>query len=90
MAVPALTGINPASGPTSGGDLVRLTGTGFAAQVTVLFGDAPAEVIAVREEAGQSLADVRTPAHIEGTVDVCLRNLDAAGVPVPGEEAWPA
>lgn len=87
MAVPVLTGINPASGPTSGGDLVRLAGTGFAPKVAILFDGAPAEVLSVREESGAWLADVRTPAHLEGSVDVLLRNLDADGQPVPGEEA---
>ena len=87
MAVPTLTAITPTSGPTSGGDLVRLTGTGFAAQVAVTFGGAPAEILAVRAEAGAFVADVRTPAHVEAVVDVTLRNLDAAGAPVPGEEA---
>jgi len=87
MAVPALTSINPASGPTSGGDLVRLAGTGFAPNVAILFDGAPAEVLSVREEAGVWLADVRTPAHVEGPVDITLRNLDVDGVPVPGEDA---
>jgi len=87
MAVPALTSINPASGPSSGGDLVRLGGDGFASRVAVLFGGVPAEVLAIREEAGVWLADVRTPAYAEGTVDVVLHNLDEDGVPVPGEEA---
>ena len=87
MAVPLLTGISPAIGPTGGGDVVRLTGTGFAPEVVVLFGDAPAEVLSVRDEAGVSLADVRTPAHADAVVDVTLRNLDATGVPVPGEDA---
>jgi hypothetical protein len=87
MAVPTLTAITPTSGPTSGGDLVRLSGTGFAAQVAVTFAGVPAVVLAVRAEAGTFVADVRTPAHAEAVVDVTLRNLDAAGVPVPGEEA---
>ena len=86
MAVPTLTGIAPATGPTAGGDVVRLTGTGFAAQVAVLFGVVPADVLSVRDEAGVALADVRTPPHADAIVDVTLRNLDAAGVPVPGEE----
>lgn len=87
MAVPTLTGISPATGPTGGGDVVRLTGSGFMPQVAVLFGDAPAEVLSARDEAGVSLADVRTPAHADAVVDVTLRNLDPADVPVPGEEA---
>ena len=87
MAVPTLTGVSPATGPTGGGDVVRLTGTGFALQIAVLFGDVPGEVLSVRDEAGVSLADVRTPAHADAPVDVTLRNLDATGIPVPGEEA---
>lgn len=86
MAIPVISGISPAKGPTAGGDLARISGSGFAAQVEVLFGDFPAEVISVREEAGVSLADVRTPPHTEASVDITLRNLDGAGVPVPGEE----
>ncbi|HHH27242.1 MAG TPA: transcription factor [Polyangiaceae bacterium] len=86
MAVPTLTGITPATGPTGGGDIVRLTGTGFGPRVAVLFGDVPAEVLSLRVEAGLWLSDVRTPAHPDAVVDVTLRNLDAAGAPVPGEE----
>jgi hypothetical protein len=86
MAAPVISGISPATGPTAGGDLVRISGMDFAAQVEVLFADAPGEVLSVREEAGISLADVRTPTHAEAAVDVTLRNLDAGGNPVPGEE----
>lgn len=86
MAVPTLTGIAPSSGPTAGGDVVRLTGTGFAPQVAVLFGEVAAQVLGVRDEAGVSVVDVRTPAHDEALVDVVLRNLDAEGQPVPGED----
>ena len=87
MALPILTSITPTTGPTAGGDLVRLTGTGFASSVAVLFGDAQAELLSVREEGGVSIVDLRTPAHADAVVDVTLRNLDAGGLPVPGEEA---
>lgn len=87
MAVPTLAGISPASGPTGGDDLVRVTGTGFAPSVAVLFDDAPAEVVSVREEAGATVVDLRTPRHGEAVVDITIRNLDEAGGPVPGEEA---
>jgi hypothetical protein len=85
MAVPTLTSIAPTGGPASGGDVVRLVGAGFAASVRVRFGGADAPALAVREEAGTSIADVRTPPHEAGTVDVELTNLDAAGAPVVGE-----
>ncbi len=87
MAVPSLMSVSPPSGPTSGGDVVRLEGTGFALRVGVLFGGAPAQLLAVREDEGRSIADVRTPSHAEGAVDVVLRNLDGDGAPIPGEEA---
>jgi hypothetical protein len=85
MAVPTLTSIAPSAGPASGGDVVRLVGAGFAPSVRVRFGGADASVLAVREAAGTSIADVRTPLHEAGTVDVELTNLDAAGAPVVGE-----
>jgi hypothetical protein len=87
VAIPNLISVQPDRGPASGGDVVRLSGIGFAASTVVVFGDASAEVIAVREEGGRSVADARTPPHAEGLVDVVLRNLDVDGAPVPGEEA---
>ena len=86
MAMPAIRSICPATGPTAGGDVVRITGSGFAAQIAVLFDDVEAEVLSVRDEGGISVVDVHTPAHAEAVVDVTLRNLDGAGTPVPGEE----
>ncbi len=87
MALPTLTGVQPASGPTSGGDILRLTGLGFAPRVQVRLGGHKAEVLSVRNEAGASIADVRTPAHEPEVVAVELHNLDSSGAPVPGETA---
>lgn len=87
MAVPTITSVTPSAGPAAGGDLVRVTGTDFAAAVEVLFDGVLATVESLRDEAGVSIADIRTPAHADGTVDVTVRNLDGSGVPVPGEEA---
>ena len=87
MAVPTLTGISPSEGPASGGDIVRLTGAGFAEQVAVSFGGQPAGIVALHGDGSSCQADVRTPAHDEGFVDVVLQNLDAEGNPVLGEEA---
>ena len=84
MAKPTLTSISPASGPASGGDLVTLQGA-FASRIAVRFGDAIATVVAVRADAGVSVAQVRTPSHAEAVVDIVLSNLDAAGNPVAGE-----
>jgi hypothetical protein len=87
MAIPVISSISPATGPTAGGDLARVTGVNFAAQIEVFLGDAEATVISVREESGNSIADIRTPSRIAGTVDLVVRNLDATGVLVLGEEA---
>ena len=75
MAVPTLTTLTPSAGPASGGDLVRLMGTDFASQIAVTFDGLPASVIALRDEAGTSIADVRTPAHQAALVAVELQNL---------------
>jgi len=85
VATPTLTSVQPAVGPSSGGDLVRLVGTGFAARVRVLFDGSPASTVSLREDAGASIVDVRTPAHAPSVVAIDVRNLDADGVPVPGE-----
>lgn len=85
MAVPSLDSLSPARGRAGGGDLVRLIGSGFGPLVEVRFGDVPAEVVTLREEAGRSIADVRTPAHDDGAVDVVVQNLTAEGVGVAGE-----
>jgi hypothetical protein len=85
MAVPVITSVAPATGPSSGGDIVRLVGSGFATWVSVVFGDTPGEVVSVREELGESVADVRTPSHTGGLVDITLTNLDATFQPVSGE-----
>lgn len=82
-----LTSISPAAGSTSGGELVRLVGSGLAPNLAVHFGSNSALVVAVREESGASLADVRTPAHEPGTVDVLVQNLNATGAPILGESA---
>ena len=63
--------VHPAVGPSGGGDLVRLAGTGFGADVAVRFGGAPAAVVAVHDgPSGERLLDVHTPAHAPGIVDV--------------------
>ena len=85
MALPTLSSVQPAAGPSSGGDLVRLVGADLANRVRVLFGGVLAEVLSVRDEAGQRIVDLRTPVHAVGVVDVELQNLDAAGDPIPGE-----
>ena len=85
MAIPTVLTVNPTFGPASGGDLVRLHGTGFAPRIAVFLGGLPAIVVAVRDDAAGRLADIRTPIHEPGLVEVTLQNLGPDGRPVPGE-----
>jgi len=87
MTVPTLQSVAPPRGAAGGGNAVRLTGADFADQVAVFFGDAPVTVLNVHHDAGLDIADVRTPPHAHGVVDVVLQNLDPIGIPVPGEVA---
>lgn len=85
MPIPFVDSVSPDRGRAGGGDLVRLTGTGFGPRVRVLFADAAAEVVSLHEAGSVSVADVRTPPLGEGRVAIVLENLDADGQPVPGE-----
>ncbi|MFH0902225.1 MAG: IPT/TIG domain-containing protein [Pseudomonadota bacterium] len=102
MTKPVILDLSPSSGPSSGGDVVWLRGTGFAENVAVLIGGVAAEVLRrfqIRtnhgDEDGQDSADgsdgqlclaARTPRHAPGTADLVLRNVDGNGVSIPGEE----
>ncbi len=85
MASPTFSFIQPAAGPSSGGDLVRVVGTHFGDRVRVLLGSTPAVVVLVREERGQRNIEIRTPAHAPGLVSLELTNLDVGGTPIAGE-----
>ncbi|HEU4406977.1 MAG TPA: IPT/TIG domain-containing protein, partial [Polyangiaceae bacterium] len=61
MTVPTLSSLTAASGPSSGGAFVRLSGAGFAPRVAVRFGDALATVLAVFTDADGAVVDLRTP-----------------------------
>ncbi|MCU0658090.1 MAG: IPT/TIG domain-containing protein [Polyangiaceae bacterium] len=87
MAAPVLLSIQPAQGPTSGGDVVLLRATHLAPRVRVSFGSVEAQVLVQHEEIGAYSLQVRTPAHPDGVVAVRLENLNAIGVPIPGEAA---
>ena len=99
MAIPFITSITPSSAPTGGSLLVELAGSGFRLPdapvatgptlapyptVRVLVGGRPAR--AVRVSAADLLTCVLPPGDA-GPADVLVQNLDAAGTPIPGEEA---
>jgi hypothetical protein len=75
VALPTVTGVSPAAGPTAGGNTVTITGTGFQnifgfpGVTTVGFGSVPAPSFTVDSDT-QLTATV--PAGSAGTVDVAL------------------
>ena len=73
IAPPVLTGLDPASGPTSGGTMVTLSGTNLDADAAVEFDGYPAEVSSPH---GATSMTVTTPPHESGPVDVTVINHD--------------
>jgi len=73
LPAPAVTSIDPTSGPFSGGTSVTVTGTGFVNGATVLFGGLGAT--SVTFNSSTSLTAV-TPAQGSGTVSVTVFNPD--------------
>jgi hypothetical protein len=64
----ALSGLSPASGPTSGGTTVTIRGGGFGGTTSVSFGGAAATTVSV----SATTITVTTPAHGPGAVDVAV------------------
>ncbi len=87
MATPTLIRISQDRGPTSGGDLVRLSGTDLSERIAVWFGGAEAEVQRVVRISSTAFVDVRTPPHVPALVDVIVWNLDVDGLPIEGERS---
>lgn len=98
MAVPTIINVIPGGGPSGGWTLLDIYGSNFrmppdppgqgvvptpGPTVAVEFGEVP--VLEVRVISPIRLM-VLTAAHDPGDVDVVVRNLDDAGVPIPGEE----
>ncbi|MBL8909820.1 MAG: IPT/TIG domain-containing protein [Archangium sp.] len=71
--VPTLASVAPVSGPTTGGTLLTLTGSGFAPGATVTVGGAMATNVVI---VSPVLARAVVPAHAAGAVDVVLTNDD--------------
>jgi len=69
---PAITSLNPTSGPTGGGTVVTISGQNFATGATVLFDATSATPTSVT---GSSIT-VTTPARGPGAANVTVRNPD--------------
>jgi len=97
---PTVVSVYPKAVGSVGGELVRITGSGFTPQVTVTFGGVPAEVavmVFIVERPGCNLGAGRLPTHIfevfftDGTVDGSERDglvLAHRCLPYGGEGAW--
>jgi hypothetical protein len=70
---PTVTAISPNSGPSSGGQAVTITGTGFLAGATVSIGGSPANNVNV---ASSTSITATTPANSSGPVSVVVTNTD--------------
>ncbi|HVX07592.1 IPT/TIG domain-containing protein [Humibacter sp.] len=69
--IPAINGLNPTSGPETGGTSVTITGTGFTAATGVTFGGTAATDVTVVDD---SHITATTPAHAPGGVDVVVQS----------------
>lgn len=72
-AAPAVTSVSPATGPTAGGTTVTILGTNLVAGATVAFGGT---TVAARSVTAGSIAQVVSPPHGAGAVDVVVTNPD--------------
>ena len=71
-----VTGISPASGPSSGGTPVNIAGTGFDAGARVMIGDSPANAVSVESS---SVVGALSPSLSPGTLnDVTVINVNAS------------
>jgi PKD repeat protein len=82
FARPAVTVISPASGPTAGGTVVTLTGTGFTGATAVIFGTTAGTSLTVNSD---TKITIRSPAHASGTVDITVTTPGGASVHAAGD-----
>ena len=69
-AAPTVTGINPTSGPASGGTNITITGTGFNGATGVSFGSTPASNFTVNSDT--QITATSPAANLSGAVDVTV------------------
>jgi hypothetical protein len=74
VAQPAVTGLNPTSGPTSGGNEVEITGLRLSEATKVEFGTAVVEASEFIENTETTIR-LKAPAHAVGTVNVKVTTL---------------
>ena len=77
---PTVTSIAPTTGSQAGGTAVTITGTGFLAGATVMFGATSATNVSV---VSATSITATTPAHASGAVDVVVTNTDNKSATLP-------
>ena len=77
LPAPTITNISPATGPTSGGTLVTITGSGFQSGATVTFGARDATNVVVVDATSIILRTPLGPASELTNVDVVVTNPDS-------------
>lgn len=77
---PQITGINPTSGSTRGGNWVTITGEDFREGPQVFFGGQPALTVILVDS---STLMVKAPPHAEGPTDVTVTNYDGGTATLP-------
>jgi outer membrane protein assembly factor BamB len=75
---PSVTGVSPASGPTTGGTSVTITGAGFTGATAVDFGSNPATTFTVNSSTSITAT---TPAGAAGTVGVSVTTANGTSPP---------
>ncbi|MBS0655325.1 MAG: IPT/TIG domain-containing protein, partial [Verrucomicrobia bacterium] len=76
-AQPVITNISPATGPSSGGTTITITGSGFTGTTAVTFGTVPAASFAVSSDSSMS---VTSPVHWPQVVNVTVTTLEGTSV----------
>ena len=81
------TGVNPTSGPTSGGQTVTITGSGLTGTTSVLFGTNPVATVDI-DNVSDSTVTVKTPAGNPGPVAITLTTAGARRWPRSSTPTW--
>ncbi|HWX73764.1 MAG TPA: IPT/TIG domain-containing protein, partial [Solirubrobacteraceae bacterium] len=76
-APPTITRVSPKRGPSAGGTVVTISGSGFSEAKTVSFGGFSGEILGV----SATTIQVKSPAHAKGTVEVSVTT--AVGTSAP-------
>lgn len=80
LPIPTVTAISPASGPSTGGTAITITGSNFAAGVSLTIGRAPAINVTVIDS---TMIVATVPPHASGPADVVL-SVGGRSVLLPG------